>query len=247
MERQAGSFDFSAFDARVAQLAAAGLSQILVLDYGNPLYSAAGARANGVPDGPDFLRAARDAGAADYDAASVHLYTLYPPCAPPEGGANLCDFWGARPEPPFADQLRPVVAAAGGVPAYATEFGWPTWPPATGHGAVTPARQQDGGAKPASAAYAALFASAPGCFVRDRAAELGLAAGEHALLFEGASHLTTFVWREESAPARRIRVTLHGPAAISTLGGPASDASLDGAAATLTPGSRPVAFSCARP
>jgi hypothetical protein len=60
LERSRGVFDFSVGDARVQALAAAGVDQLLILDYGNPLYSVAGAAANDAtypPDDPaDFGR-----------------------------------------------------------------------------------------------------------------------------------------------------------------------------------------------
>ncbi len=223
VERTKGVFDFGGNDAKVQALAAAGIDQLLILDYGNPLYSAAGA-ANGNDDaypaddpadfgryvtalvgrygatvkhwevwneensgfrfwkpkadpaayarllevtfhavkaacsdcevvvgapvsidyptqdiqgGADFLRAVIADGGVDGDAMAVHPYMLYPPCSPPEGGGNACQFWQGRTEMAFADQIDSIVDAGQGRPFHATEFGWPTFTPVTKLGTVT--------------------------------------------------------------------------------------------------------------
>lgn len=360
VEKQKGVFDFSAFDAGVEALAQAKLDQILILDYGNPLYSAAG-HTNGddpmyppddpadfaryvaaivgrygdrvkkwevwneensgfrfwkpdadaagyarlleaasaavkaacadcqvilgapvsipytspfvVPAGADFIRAVRAAGGVDYDAVGVHPYMLYPPCSPPEGGKNACEFW-SRDEVSFQDQLAQIREAAGPVPVHATEYGWPTFKPPSGKGEVTEAVQAawlvrgtlliaagggasacwftwrdddrsgsfppegdfglrarpsggDGAPKASYQAFAMLYLAGHGSlrFVRDRAGELGLQKGEHALLFDARDGNVTFLWREETVPRRTVKVPLHGASSLSATSG--SPAQLD--------------------
>lgn len=103
--------------------------------------------------------------------------------------------------------------------------------------------RQDGSRKPAFDALADLLhALRVAVFVRDRAAELGLRAGEHALLFrlapseEGPPRLGTFLWREESAQARTVTVRLHGPSTLRAVGRAAPAQALAGpeAAVALT-------------
>lgn len=381
VEKQAGVFDFSAFDGEVSALHDAGLEQILILDYSNPLYSAAGAAnggddkyppddpasfaryvsaivgrygdrvkrwevwneenggfrfwkpqadaaayaalldaasdavkaacsdcevilgapvsldypAFGVQNGPDFLRAVAAAGGTKYDAAAVHPYMLYPPCSPPEGGPNLCAFW-SRDEVPFSDQIAQVRDAAGaGKPWFATEYGWPTFKWTSGKGSTTEAMQADwlergmllaaqagagaacwftladdpatsGGFPPEGdfglvttggapkAAYGAfetmaqLFGAGRGAwFVRDRAAELKLRAGEHALLFAWGDKLVTALWREESAAGRRFDVRLFGPASLVGPAPGGANLLVGGDTATLTLQTTPLLLSSGRP
>ena len=350
LERTRGTFDFGAWDGNTEALGAAGLEQIVTLDYGNALY-------NGRTDGDDkypappadfaryasalvqrwkpwvtrweiwnepnagfrFWKPAADAAAfaatldaaaaavrdacpacevilgapvsigypgtgvpsgaafvgqvaalsSSFDSAAAHLYTLYPPCSPPEGGPNRCGFF-ADAETPFSAQASSLRAAAGRSGLHVTELGWPSWKSISGKGDVTEGAQaawllrgtllaaaagavsacwytwsddarsggfppegdfglvhRDGSHKPAFDAFAALYAVPLRGFIRSRETELGLRAGEHALLFETAGGLVTWLWREESAAPRTVQVPLHSS-------GPARSIALDPKPAALT-------------
>jgi hypothetical protein len=132
--------------------------------------------------------------------------------------------WPTYLPPTHHDAVTPALQASWLLRSYllsaragARSFCWWTWsddnrsgqfPPEGDFGLV----KQDGTHKVAFDAYASLLGEVrPGRLVRDRATELGLRPGEHALLFTGTAPdtLLTFLWREEDVAAREVAVTLH--------------------------------------
>ena len=166
--------------------------------------------------------------------------------------------WPSFLPPTKHDEVTPALQASWLLRAYllsaqagARSFCWWTWsddartgqfPPEGDFGLVKP----DGSHKPAFDAYAALLAAVrPARLVRDRAAELGLKAGEHALLFSGAAAdtLLTFLWREEDVAARAVSVTLHATGQVVLPGQLRPDSiPFGGTVAGLTLGTWPLAL-----
>ncbi|MBI3182058.1 MAG: hypothetical protein HYZ28_07920 [Myxococcales bacterium] len=245
----------------------------------------------GVPSGGDFIRSVLAAGGTDFDAVAVHLYMLYPPCSPPEGGPNACAYWEGRAEVSFETQISEVVSAGGDKPFDVTEMGWPTFTPVSGKGAVTEDAQASwlvrgallgaakgarslcwftledeavssnslpegdfglyryGGAEKRSLrAFGELFGTTnAGRFIRDRGEELGLLRREHALLFGGSDRLVTFLWREESAKPRTVRVRLFGPTKAMRPGRGEAEVAIDGGFAEVQLEPEPIALVSTRP